>query len=248
MRKTTVKSLSVGGKAKIYHSGDTVYENNFPKGNFDKLIKSGHLNDPEEVEQGENVPYESEEEPELDDRNERQAGEIKFESLAGTVIPGTNRVIPNTPQSPLEKEASAKADELREKRQEKPVVPGTPSDEHAKPKTLKAEEVEEASKIAEPEVGNVTATETEGEKKGTLKDQGYLDAQKSTAQKIEEVVKDAESKQMASTDFKDVDKDNEGTDPNALTVAQLKKELDARGVEYPANAKKEDLVKLWIRG
>lgn len=41
------------------------------------------------------------------------------------------------------------------------------------------------------------------------------------------------------------EEEEEGTDSSQLTVSQLKDALDAAKVEYPANAKKADLVKLY---
>lgn len=41
------------------------------------------------------------------------------------------------------------------------------------------------------------------------------------------------------------DEGGEAVDPNSLTVAELKTELDARGVEYKSNASKSALVELY---
>ena len=44
MKKYIVKALAVSGKGnKIFRSGDEVNENQFPEGNAEKLVKSGHL-------------------------------------------------------------------------------------------------------------------------------------------------------------------------------------------------------------
>jgi hypothetical protein len=50
MRKAKVIVTDLAGRAnKIYHSGDIVTENNFPPGNFDKLVKNGYLKVEEEA-------------------------------------------------------------------------------------------------------------------------------------------------------------------------------------------------------
>jgi hypothetical protein len=44
MKKYKVLALSVSGKGKkIFESGDTVTEENFPEGNAEALVKTGHL-------------------------------------------------------------------------------------------------------------------------------------------------------------------------------------------------------------
>lgn len=44
MRTGKVKSLAVGGKGnKIFRSGNSVNEKNFPEGNWERLIKDGHI-------------------------------------------------------------------------------------------------------------------------------------------------------------------------------------------------------------
>lgn len=44
MKKYKVIALSVSGKGKkIFESGDTVTEDNFPEGNAEALVKTGHL-------------------------------------------------------------------------------------------------------------------------------------------------------------------------------------------------------------
>ena len=44
MRTATVIVTDLGARGnKIFHSGDTVTENNFPEGNFDKLIAGGYI-------------------------------------------------------------------------------------------------------------------------------------------------------------------------------------------------------------
>lgn len=43
IKEYKVIALSVGGFNNIYKFGDTVKENNFPSGNADKFVLSGHL-------------------------------------------------------------------------------------------------------------------------------------------------------------------------------------------------------------
>ena len=43
MRETKVKSLVVIARRKRYYTGETVQESWFPGGEFDRLIKAGHL-------------------------------------------------------------------------------------------------------------------------------------------------------------------------------------------------------------
>jgi hypothetical protein len=75
---------------------------------------------------------------------------------------------------------------------------------------------------------------------GIIKDPFNRPEEKTTAQKIDETVKSAEGKPpQASTNFEDID------NISGITVTQMKKDLKARGVEYPANAKKDELFRLW---
>lgn len=50
MKRYKVKTLHIGGLGnKVFNHGDTVTERNFPKGNADLLVKSGHLEYIDEV-------------------------------------------------------------------------------------------------------------------------------------------------------------------------------------------------------
>lgn len=150
MRSTKVKALSVGGRRKIYHSGDTVTEDMFPKGEFDKLIEKGFLDPVDGDDDGEIPKFDFD-----DDQPEARYGaDIK---------------VPPQPQLP----GMTINPELK-------GMPQLESQEQAKPV--------------------------------------------------------------------DTDVDKPGPDESGITVAQLKKDLDARGVKYPANSKKEDLLKLWASG
>lgn len=137
MRETTVKCLVVVARKKRFYTGQTVTENLFAPGEFDKLITSGHLN-----------PVE---------------GEYKDE--------------PNGPSEDLsddEIDAVKKAGEL-------PAIKDQKLD------------LSDTGKKAD-EVSSVEAEE------------------------------------------------------NEKTVAQLKKDLTDKGIKFPPNAKKEELLKLWARG
>lgn len=198
MRSTKVKALSVGGRRKIYYSGDTVTEEMFPKGEFDKLIERGYLHPVGDTpDDGKKPVFESD-----DDQPETAFGaDVKLApqpQLPGMVNPMF------APQPPVQSGPSEP-----KKPTEPPVVPGTPGDESVK--------------VQNDVVG---------------KEKTDLD--------LIDIKKDAEKSQDADTTKVDTEA---GKEPESgITVAQLKKDLDARGTKYPANAKKEDLLKLWASG
>ena len=130
MRATTVKALSVGGKRKVFYSGETVKESDFYAGDFDKRIADGHLSaETKEVKSRETIEHSHE-------------------------------------------------PEQTESEVERPIVAG---------------------QVKGPELGSIEGTD--------LTPPG-------------------------------------DQDPPALTVAEIKKDLDAKGIKYPATAKKEELLKL----
>lgn len=244
----------MGGRRKIYYAGDTVSEEMFPKGEFDKLIEKGYLHPVgESPDDGKHPNFDQD-----DDQPEARYGsDVKI--MPQVQLPGMiNPML--VPQPPIE---SGPVEP--QKPTEPPVVPGTPGHESVK---VQNDETGKAASDAVGVVENQALGQTEGEKKGTLKDQAYLDSQhgqnqdeqianiqgargenpaeqKTTEQKIADVTAVEKKAPAASTNFEDVDKvDTAG----GITVTQLKKDLDAKGIKYPANAKKEDLLKLWARG
>jgi hypothetical protein len=238
MRSTKVKALSVGGRRKIYYAGNTVSEDMFPKDEFDKLIEKGFLHPVGEgVDDGRKPDFDQDEQPET-----RFGSDIKPQlGMPGMMNPTLS--IQQTPQEPSKPKEPT----------EPPLVPGTPGHE-----SVKVQNDETGKDLSEPlTVGGQVVGLTEGEKKDTLKDQGYLEAQQGTnvdeqiakqraAKTIDEkidAVRDNEKKgPQGSTNFEDIDK------IGGVTVTQMKKDLKDRNIAFPANAKKDELFKLWSRG
>lgn len=248
MRSTKVKALSVGGRRKIYYAGDTVSEEMFPKGDFDKLIEKGYLHPVGEgPDDGKNPNFDQD-----DDQPEARYGS-DVKAMPPVMLPGMiNPMLMPQPEVQAGPVAPQKPTEP-------PVVPGTPGHESVK---VQNDETGKAASDAVGVIQNQALGQTEGEKKGTLKDQAYLDSQhgqnqdeqiakiqevrgRTTEQKIEDATAAEKKAPVASTNFEDVDKVDAA---GGITVTQLKKDLDARGIKYPATAKKEDLLKLWARG
>lgn len=168
MRSTKVKALSVGGRRKVYYAGDTVSEDMFPKGDFDKLIEKGFLHPVgEDADDGKKPNFDQDDQPET-----RFGADIQ---TPGMISPAF-KPQPQVQAGPVEPKKPTAP----------PVVPGTPGDSSVK--------------VQNDETGNPEKAETTE------------------------------------------------ADGSKLTVAQLKKDLTDRGIPYPSDAKKEDLLKLWARG
>lgn len=225
MRSTKVLALSVSNGRKIFYAGETVTEQSFPRGEFDKLIEKGFLHPVDGDDDGEKPNFDEDDQPEL-----------KF---GKDVVPQMVPQLPGIPPMFIQQPPIAPTPDSP--KPVDPVVPGTPNVDYAKPKTKSADDSKTDLDLVVPD-----KVETEGEKKGTLKDQGYLDAQKTTTEKIDELVKGAESKGTgAATDFSDLLKKSETDEPS---LNQMRKDLKERGVKVPPTATKEEILKLWASG
>src|SRR5688572_19754213 len=120
MRSTKVKALSVGGRRKVFYAGDTVTEENFPKGEFDKLIEKGFLYPVGEgADDGKKANFDQH-----DDGPEKRFGsDIQpVQSPFGGMVNPALMAQPQVQTGPVEQKQPT----------ESPIVPGTPNHESVK--------------------------------------------------------------------------------------------------------------------